>query len=59
VSGPHRILNKTSDGQFTIDDTCISYLPPCQHGTNCRDLKKADHNQQYSHPPKCSFQSAT
>ena len=32
VSGPHRILNKTSDEQLTFDDAYISSLSPCQHG---------------------------
>jgi hypothetical protein len=59
MSGPHRILDKTSDGQLTLGDACISYLPPCQHGTNCRDRNKTDHNHQYSHPPRCSLQNTT
>lgn len=59
MSGPHRILGKTSDGQLTLGDACISDLPPCQHGTSCRDLKNADHNREYSHPPRCSLQNAT
>jgi uncharacterized protein (TIGR02452 family) len=58
VSGPYRILDKTSGGQLTLGDVCILNLPPCQHGTICRDLKNVDHTRQYSHPPRCSLQSA-
>lgn len=58
VSGPHRILNKTLDGQLILSDVCISDFQPCQHGNDCRDIKKADHIREYSHPPKCPFQSA-
>jgi uncharacterized protein (TIGR02452 family) len=59
ASGPHRILNKTSNEQLTFGDAYISYLPPCQHGTKCRDFKNIDHTRQFSHPPRCSLQTAT
>ena len=56
VTGPHRILEKTTDGQLTLGDACISYLPLCQHGTDCRELRDANHNREFSHPPMCSLQ---
>ncbi|CAF1261786.1 unnamed protein product [Adineta steineri] len=59
VSGPYRVVDKTSDGQLSFDAACISKLPPCQHGNACRDIKNKDHRQEFSHPPRCSFQSAT
>ena len=59
VSGPHRILNKTLDEQFTLDDACILGLPPCRHGTFCANLKNVDHTREYSHPPRCSLENAT
>ena len=55
VSGPYRILNKSADGQLTLSDVCISYLPPCQHGSKCRDTKDQKHNTSFSHPPMCSL----
>ena len=59
VSGPYRILHKSSHGELTLSDACILYLPPCQHGSQCRDLENPQHTNQYSHPPMCSLQDAT
>ena len=59
VTGPYRVLDKTSDGQLTLGDVYISQSPPCQHGINCRDAKNTDHSQKFAHPPRCSFQSTT
>ena len=59
VSGPNRILNKSPNGILTLSDACITYLPPCQHGSKCRDLKNTQHSNSYLHPPRCSYQSAT
>ena len=55
VTGPHRIVEKTTDGQLTLGDACICHLPPCQHAAICRDKNHLDHNQQFSHPPVCSL----
>ncbi|CAF4930143.1 unnamed protein product [Rotaria sp. Silwood1] len=59
VSGPNRILNKTSDGKLNLSDVCILYLQPCQYGSKCHDLKNPQHNNNYLHPPICSYQDAT
>ncbi|CAF3939764.1 unnamed protein product [Rotaria sp. Silwood1] len=50
VSGPNRILNKTSDGKLNLSDVCILYLQPCQYGSKCHDLKNPQHNNNYLHP---------
>ncbi|CAF5085723.1 unnamed protein product, partial [Rotaria sp. Silwood1] len=59
VSRSHRILNKTSDGKLNLSDVCILYLQPCQYGSKCHDLKNSQHNNNYLHPPRCSYQDAT
>ncbi|CAF0757815.1 unnamed protein product [Adineta steineri] len=59
ITGPYRILDKTSDGQLTLGNAYISQSPPCQHGNNCRDIKNMDHSQNFSHPPRCSLQSTS
>ncbi|CAM4829677.1 unnamed protein product [Rotaria magnacalcarata] len=56
--GPHRILNKSSNGKITLSDVCIQYLPPCQYGTECHDLKDSQHNKTFSHPPVCLYQES-
>ncbi|CAF1167572.1 unnamed protein product [Rotaria sordida] len=43
ANGPYRILDK-SNNQLTLSDVCILYLPPCQHGTKCQEIKDAAHN---------------
>lgn len=59
VSGPYRIVKKTLNGELTLADTYISYIPPCRYGALCYDRNNEDHNNQYSHPPKCPLQSLT
>ncbi|CAF4515491.1 unnamed protein product [Rotaria sp. Silwood2] len=59
VSGPNRILNKSSDGKLNLSDACILYLQLCQHGSKCHELKNSQHNNNYLHPPICSYQDAT
>ena len=59
VSGPYRILSRSPDGQLSLGDSMICYLPPCQHGTKCRDIKDGQHNNSFLHPPMCPLQSTT
>ena len=56
ASGPYRILKKLPDGKITLIDLSIQYLPSCHHGTECRDVKDAQHNTNFSHPPICLYQ---
>ena len=56
ASGPYRILKKLPDGKITLIDSSIQHLPPCHHGTECRDIKDAKHNASFSHPPICAYQ---
>ncbi|CAF0966829.1 unnamed protein product [Adineta ricciae] len=57
ISGPYRILNKSSDGQLTLSDVRILHKSPCHHGSRCRDLRNAQHCNEFSHPPICSHQN--
>ncbi|CAF1049469.1 unnamed protein product [Didymodactylos carnosus] len=59
VTGPNRVLDRSPDGQVTLSDVCTAYLPPCQHGAKCHDLKNLQHNSIYLHPPMCSQQDIT
>ncbi|CAM4911344.1 unnamed protein product [Rotaria socialis] len=58
ASGPYRILKKLPDGKITLSDSCIQHLPPCYHGTECRDIKDTQHNTTFSHPPICLYQTS-
>ena len=57
--GPYRILNKSSDGQFSLSDVHISHLPPCHQGALCREVRNSQHMNNYSHPPMCPYQDST
>ncbi|CAF1369525.1 unnamed protein product [Adineta steineri] len=58
VSGPYRILNKSSNGQLTLSDVLILHKSPCHHGSKCHDLQNTRHCEEFSHPYVCSYQSA-
>ena len=57
--GPNLILNESSSGGVILSDACVLYLPPCHHGSQCRDLQNSKHTDTFTHPPVCLQEDTT